>query len=115
MAGSSGSARRSGSRRRRCTRGDPWASPSSRPRSGSCAATGRSEPDLALMLACHNGWLASGPHPQKEAHVHAVLQAAEEAHRELSIPPIGFGIVSLAILLGLLVVTFAFRNIGARN
>ena len=47
--------------------------------------------------------------------MHAVLQAAEEAHRELSIPPIGYGLVSLAVLLGLLVVTFAFRNIGARN
>jgi len=47
--------------------------------------------------------------------VHAVLQAAEEVHRELSIPPIWFGIVSLSALMALLLVTFAFRNIGARN
>ena len=47
--------------------------------------------------------------------MHAVLLAAEEATRELSVPPIWYGVISLAVLFGLLVVTFAFRNIGARN
>ncbi|NLF03682.1 MAG: hypothetical protein GX593_01520 [Actinomycetales bacterium] len=47
--------------------------------------------------------------------MHAALLAAEEVHRELTLPPIGFGIVSLAILMALLAATFAFRNIGARN
>ena len=47
--------------------------------------------------------------------MHAVLLAAEEAHRELSIPPIWYGIISLATLMALLVATYAFRNIGARN
>lgn len=47
--------------------------------------------------------------------MHAVILAAEEAHRELSIPPIWFGIIALSSLMALLVVTYAFRNIGARN
>ena len=47
--------------------------------------------------------------------MHAVLLAAEQVHRELSIPPIWYGIVALASLMAALVVTFAFRNIGARN
>jgi len=56
----------------------------------------------------------SPPHI-KEAHVHAALLAAEEVHRELTLPPIGFGIAALAILLALLAATFAFRNIGAHH
>jgi hypothetical protein len=47
--------------------------------------------------------------------VHAVLLAAEETHRELAVEPIWFGVISLAVLTGLLVVTFAFRNVGARH
>lgn len=46
--------------------------------------------------------------------MHALLQAAEEAHTELAVEPIWFGIVSLAVLMGLLVATFAFRNVGNR-
>ena len=47
--------------------------------------------------------------------MHAVLLAAEEGHRELAMPTIGYGIVALSVLMAALLVTFAFRNIGARN
>lgn len=47
--------------------------------------------------------------------MHAVLLAAEEAHVELAMPPIWYGIIALSVLMAALLVTYAFRNIGARN
>jgi hypothetical protein len=38
-----------------------------------------------------------------------------EAARELPIPPLGFGILALAVFAALLLVTFAFRSVGNRH
>ena len=35
--------------------------------------------------------------------------------QELAMPPLAFGIVALCILLGMLLITFGFRNIGQRH
>ncbi|MFO7243961.1 MAG: hypothetical protein DIU73_003670 [Actinomycetes bacterium] len=41
--------------------------------------------------------------------------AAEEAHRELPIPPLAYGLLAFAGLIGLLFVAYAFRSIGTRH
>ena len=45
-----------------------------------------------------------------------VVMAAETGtHHEILMPPIGFAIVAFAILLSLLLGTFALRSIGTRH
>lgn len=41
--------------------------------------------------------------------------AAEEVHRELPIPPLAYGLLAIAGLMGLLFVTYAFRSVGTRH
>ena len=41
-------------------------------------------------------------------------QIAEHA-RELPMPPLAFGIVTMCILMSLLLITFGFRNTGSRH
>jgi hypothetical protein len=38
-----------------------------------------------------------------------------EAARELPIPPLAFGLLTLAVFAALLLVTFAFRSVGNRH
>ncbi|GAA2245756.1 hypothetical protein GCM10010401_19000 [Rarobacter faecitabidus] len=47
----------------------------------------------------------------------ALSIAAEgaETANHLPISPIGFGITAFAVLLGLLIVSFAFKNVGQRH
>ena len=46
----------------------------------------------------------------------AVVAAVEsEVAHAATLPPIGFGLVAGAILLGLLGMTYAFRNVGNRH
>ena len=48
--------------------------------------------------------------------VQAVVTAAEEAtHVELPIPPGAYGLVAIAVMVGLLFVTYAFRSVGTRH
>jgi hypothetical protein len=48
--------------------------------------------------------------------VHAALLAAEvSAEATLPIPPAGFGLIAFGVLIALLAVTFAFRNVGSRH
>ncbi|KZM34451.1 MULTISPECIES: hypothetical protein [Oerskovia] len=44
-----------------------------------------------------------------------VAQENAEAVTHLPIPPIGFGIVGFGVLIGLLLVTYAFRSVGTRH
>ena len=41
-------------------------------------------------------------------------QVAEETH-ELGVSPVVFGVVGFGALLGLLLVTYAFRSVGTRH
>ncbi len=48
----------------------------------------------------------------------AMLTAAaetEERHREIPLPAEAYGLLALAALVGLLLVTFAFRSVGSRH
>lgn len=47
--------------------------------------------------------------------VFAAGQAAEEATVELPIPAWLFGVITLAVLFGLLALTWAFRSTGQRH
>jgi len=59
---------------------------------------------------------AGGSRVTREVDVHAVLLAAEaSAEATLPIPPAGVGLLAFGLLLTLLAVTFAFRNVGNRN
>ena len=37
------------------------------------------------------------------------------AGHEVVVPPLAFGVVALCILMALLLITFAFRNLGSRH
>ena len=51
-----------------------------------------------------------------QALVALALDTSEEtAGAQLPMPPVAFGIVCLRIFIALLLVTFAFRNIGQRH
>lgn len=44
--------------------------------------------------------------------------AAETSHgvvNELPIPPVAYGLISFAVLMGMLFVTYAFRSVGTRH
>jgi len=47
--------------------------------------------------------------------VHAALLMAETTVRELPAPAPVYGIVAFGLLIGLLLVTFAFRSVGTRH
>ena len=48
--------------------------------------------------------------------MHAVQLAAEvSTEATLPIPPAGIGLIAFGVLLALLAVTFAFRNVGTRH
>lgn len=44
-----------------------------------------------------------------------LLAEGEEIVNELPVAPIVYGIVAFAVLMSLLVVTFAFRSVGSRH
>lgn len=44
----------------------------------------------------------------------AVEKAAEAVH-ELPIPPVAYGLLGFSALVGLLLVTYAFRSVGTRH
>jgi len=44
-----------------------------------------------------------------------VAQENTEAVTHLPIPPVGFGLVAFGVLVGLLLVTYAFRSVGTRH
>jgi hypothetical protein len=44
-----------------------------------------------------------------------VAQENAEATIHLPIPPVGYGIVAFGVLIGLLLVTYAFRSVGTRH
>lgn len=47
--------------------------------------------------------------------MHAALTAADAATRQLPFPPVVFGIGAFVGLVALLLVTYAFRNVGSRH
>ncbi|MCR6494037.1 hypothetical protein [Cellulomonas sp. P24] len=47
--------------------------------------------------------------------MHAALLMAETTVRELPAPAPVYGIVAFGLLIGLLLVTFAFRSVGTRH
>ncbi len=44
-----------------------------------------------------------------------VTTAEEVVVNELPIPPVAYGLLAFAVLMGLLFVTFAFRSVGTRH
>lgn len=53
-------------------------------------------------------------HPDAQEDDVPLAQTAA-THAATGLPPIGFGLVAFAILVGLLALTVAFRNAGNRN
>ena len=49
------------------------------------------------------------------SYVAAAAAAEGETLRELPIPPVAFGLISLAVFGALLVATYAFRSVGHRH
>ena len=47
--------------------------------------------------------------------MHAVLIEAAEKTRDLPFPPIVFGIGAFVGLVAMLLITYAFRNVGSRH
>lgn len=43
------------------------------------------------------------------------VEGGEEQLRELPIPPVAFGLITLAVMGLLLVITYAFRSVGNRH
>lgn len=55
---------------------------------------------------------------QEGVDVSTIIAAAEAGHEvvnELPIPPVAYGIIAFAGLMGLLFVTYAFRSLGTRH
>ncbi|MBB2901758.1 hypothetical protein FHR75_002573 [Kineococcus radiotolerans] len=49
------------------------------------------------------------------ALVAQAAQQTEEAHGQLPMPPVAFGIVALCVLAMMLIATMAFRSVGTRH